>query len=154
MVPIRATFEIKDTNNRSAYNQSINIDIDKPNSTNNSFTNSGKSPNNFIYSKINQNRVMNPQPFQQRSISPFSTKGEVFSLFYCKFIEILCLFNKFIVFFSYILDVLTDNSNKQNVGIGKTRLRSSSPAQNQVSSNVSSNFEERYMGGQKAKWKF
>ena len=75
MMPIRATFEIKDPNNRSNYNQSINIDIDKPNSINNSFTNN-KSPNNLIYSKFNPNnpnRVNNPT-FQPRSISPM-TKG-------------------------------------------------------------------------------
>jgi len=73
MVPIRATFEIKDPNNKVGYNQSINIDIDNPHSTNNSFS-TNKSPNNFAFSKINQSRISNNPPYQQRSISPM-TKG-------------------------------------------------------------------------------
>lgn len=87
MLPIRATFEIKDPNIRLAYNQSINIDIEKQNSEN-SFTNN-KSPinSNTLYSKNSQNKYVN-QPFQQRSISPMTKSSKFYFYFqYIKFIK-------------------------------------------------------------------
>jgi hypothetical protein len=49
-----------------------------------------------------------------------------------------------------LLDILKE-ANLQNTLQGKTRLRSSSPAQNQE---IANNNEERYWGLQKPKWKF
>jgi hypothetical protein len=132
MMPIRATFEIKDQNSKISYNQNFNIDIEKPNSVNNSFTQT-KSPNNFTFSKNIHSKVSNP--YQQRSISPFS-KG----LFFLKKKKNLSIF----------LEMNQDLAIKVNNLPGKARLRSSSPAQ----SHGNSNNEEKILGSQKPKWKF
>lgn len=73
MLPIKATFEAKvggSYNNPN--NQNINVDN---NPINNSFSNQSqsKSPNNYLYSRLNQTYMNNPS-FQPRSISPM-TKG-------------------------------------------------------------------------------
>lgn len=75
MLPIRATFEIKDQNNMNSYNQkNINIDIDRQNAINNSFSNTQNKSPNYSFLRNNQNKGGYPQ-FQQRSISPL-TKGD------------------------------------------------------------------------------